>query len=345
MKHPLRFGYCLPTFAWPGGRLFRTPGLARVDARGAVEAAVRAEALGYDSLWVADHLMLGRDQAVLEGWTTLSALAGATRRAQLGLIHQAHFFRHPAVAAKMLATLDQLSGGRVIFFADAGTQPAEHRHYGLPYPAAVEERMAEFLEGLELMLQLWQSSVTAPLTFQGRAYQVRGAVCQPPPLQQPHPPLWFGEDHPLTLAACAQLGQGWNSAPVSVTAMAQRLDALRAACVNAGRDFDELEISFETQVLIAPTRAAVREKLRALLALAPDATPDAEVAAFANGDLDEYPASLTEPWLVGTPAEVAAQVEAYQALGVSHFLLWFMDAPEESGMRLFAREVANPLRE
>src|SRR5437870_8265779 len=128
--HPVRFGYCVPIFAWPGGNLFRTPSLPALDPRGALTSAQAAEALGYDSIWVADHLMLGKDEAILEGWTTLAAIAGGTQRAQLGIIHQGHFFRHPAVAAKMIATLDQLSGGRFIYFADTGTRASEHQAYG-----------------------------------------------------------------------------------------------------------------------------------------------------------------------------------------------------------------------
>ena len=91
----------------------------------------RAEELGYDSLWVADHLMLGKDEAILEGWTVLSALAGATTRAKLGMIHMAHYFRHPSLTAKMAATLDQISGGRLIHFLDCGYQRREYVDYGL----------------------------------------------------------------------------------------------------------------------------------------------------------------------------------------------------------------------
>ena len=341
MKPP-RFGYCVPIFAWPGGRLFRTPNFPQLDARAALATAVRAEALGYHSLWVADHLMLGRDQAILEGWTTLAAIAGATTRAQLGIIHQAHFFRHPAVAAKMMATLDQLSGGRFIYFADTGTRASEHHAYGLNYPAAMEDRMPDFLEGLDLTLRLWQTSAANPLTYSGRYYHVEDAVCTPPPVTQPHPPIWFGEAHPLTLDACARLGQGWNSVPVGLAELERRLAALRAACQQVGRDFDTLEISYETQILIAPSRDGVRAQLKAMLALTPlpgdDTPPDEALLAFVSGATDEYPPSLTDAWLVGTPDEVRAQVEAYRTLGVSHFMLWFMDAPEEEGVRLFARE-------
>lgn len=347
MGHPLRFGYCLPIFAAPGAGLFRTPSLPKLDVQAVLATAELAERLGYDSLWVADHLMLGREQAILEGWTTLAALAGRTRRAQLGIIHQAHYFRHPAVAAKMMATLDQLAGGRFICFADTGTRAGEHHAYGLPYPATMEERMPAFLEGLDLTLRLWQSSEGGPLTYSGQYYQVREAVCAPPPVTQPHPPLWFGEAHPLTLDVCARLGQGWNSAPVGLAEMARRLKALRAACAGVGRAFSEIEISYETQIMIAPSREAVRAQLGAILALTPagSAAPDAALRAFVAGETDAYPAALSEAGLVGTPEEVSAQIRTYCKLGVSHFLLWFMDAPGSDGLRLFAEAVAPRLRD
>jgi alkanesulfonate monooxygenase SsuD/methylene tetrahydromethanopterin reductase-like flavin-dependent oxidoreductase (luciferase family) len=341
--HPIRFGYCVPIFAWPGGSLFRTPSLPALDPQAALQTAILAEQLGYDSIWVADHLMLGRDDAILEGWTTLAAIAGATRRAQLGIIHQAHFFRHPAVAAKMIATLDQLSGGRFIFFADTGTRASEHHAYGLHYPDVMEERMPDFLEGLELILKLWQTSPAAPLTYDGRFYHVKDAVCQPPPVTQPHPPIWFGEAHALTLDACARLGQGWNSTPCGLAELGRRLAALKSACEMAGRNFDELEISYETQILIAPDRDGVRQALKKMLALTPAGTatpPDADFQAFMSGASDEYPKYLTDAWLIGTPAEVNAQLQAYLDIGVTHFMLWFMDAPAADGMQLFAEQVA-----
>ncbi len=342
MTRPIQFGYCVPIFGWPGGGLFRTPSVTRLDARAALDGALLAEALGYDSIWVADHLMLGQEQAILEGWTTLAAIAGATKSAKLGIIHQAHFFRHPALAAKMMATLDQLSGGRFIYFADTGTRGAEHHAYGLPWPLAMEDRMPDFLEGLALTLKLWQTTEAQPLTFAGRYYHVTEAVCQPAPVQQPHPPIWFGEAHPLTFDACARLGQGWNSTPVSLAEMTRRLAGLKAACDAVGRPFDELEISHETQILIATDAAGVRAQVRAMLALTPAGAPtptDADFLAFVSGDSDAYPKYLTDAWLIGTPDEIGPQLRAYMALGVSHFMLWFMDAPGTEGMRLFSEQV------
>ena len=347
MTHPIQFGYCVPIFAWPGGNLFRTPSFPELNVKTVLETAKLADSLGYDSIWVADHLMLGKDQAIVEGWTTLSAIAGMTSHSKLGIIHQGHFFRYPSVAAKMIATLDQISGGRFIYFADTGTRIGEHQAYGLNYPENVEERMADFLEGLELALKLWQTSEANPLTFDGKYYHIKNAVCTPAPVTQPHPPIWFGEAHPITFDAVARWGQGWNSVPVGLTTMKQRLDLLKAACEKVNRAFDELEISYEVQILIAPTRAAVREKLKAILALTPSGgeTPqDADFRAFVSGESDEYPRYLTETGLVGTPDEVKSQLQNYIALGVSHFMLWFMDAPDSAGMKLFMEQVAPALK-
>jgi alkanesulfonate monooxygenase SsuD/methylene tetrahydromethanopterin reductase-like flavin-dependent oxidoreductase (luciferase family) len=347
MSHPVQFGYCVPIFAQPGGSLFRTPNLAVLDSRKALQTAQSADALGFDSIWVADHLMLGNDQAILDGWTTLAAIAASTTRAKLGLIHQAHFFRHPALVAKMIATLDQISGGRFIYFADCGTRAHEHHAYGLNYPNNTEDRMLDFLEGLDLTLKLWQTSEDSPLTYEGRYYNVRRAVCRPPPVTQPHPPIWFGETHPMTLDACARIGQGWNSVPVGLEEMRRRLASLRAACQRAGRTFDELEISYETQILIAPSRAAVRDRLRRMLALTPagaETPQEADFLDFVSGDTDIYPRYLTDAWLVGTPDEILRQLHAYIEIGATHFLLWFMDAPETDGMRLFIEQVAPAIK-
>src|SRR3954447_18912859 len=122
----MRFGFALPIFANPGVPDFRTPNWEALNWND-VEAGIReAEGLGYDSTWVADHMFLGRDGAILEGWTTISALAGLTSRTRLGTIHPGNEFRHPPLVAKMAATLDVIARGRLEFFVDPGWREREH---------------------------------------------------------------------------------------------------------------------------------------------------------------------------------------------------------------------------
>lgn len=338
----IKFGYCLPIFAAPGAGLFRTPAYAHLDPQATLALGVLADSLGYDSLWVADHLMLGQDDAILEGWTTLSALAGATRSAKLGIIHQANLLRNPAIAAKAAATLDQLSGGRLIHFPDFGNNRREHLAYGAPWPDDTDARIAQFLEALELTVALWTAA--APLDHDGPHYRTAGAVCRPQPAQRPHPPIWLGEAHPTMLDATARLAQGWNTTPVSLDELGQRLDALRSACARNGRPFDDIEKTLEIQILIAPDRDALRDRLRLIVALTPDTAPDPDLAAFISGDADDLPQTIQETWLAGTPDQIAARIDAYVAAGISHFMLWFVDAPGDAGLRLFASEVMERYR-
>ncbi len=339
----VKFGFCLPIFASPSARMFRTPGFETVDPAAAMRLGKLADDLGYDSLWVADHLMLGRDQAIMEGWTTLAALAGMTQRARLGIIHYNNALRHPALTAKMVATLDHISAGRMIHFVDYGNRPYEYLAYGLHTDNTREERIAEMCEGLDVTLALWTSD--QPVSHYGRYYVTREAICAPAPVQRPHPPIWIGEAHPDILAATAKYAQGWNTTPVSLAELDVRLTALRAACSQAGRNFNELELSLEIQVLIAPDHAALREKLRAILSHAPAGEePETGMAAYLNGATDQLPASMAETWIAGTPDQARARVQAYVAAGIRHFMLWFVDAPDESGMRLFADKVSDPFK-
>ncbi len=336
--HDIQFGFCVPIFAMPGGGLFRTPAYERLDARTTFDLAVTADRLGYDSLWVADHLFLGHDDAILEGWTTLAALAGATQRAKLGMIHMAHFLRHASMTAKMTATLDQLSGGRLIHFVDGGNRAEEFTAYGLPWAEPVEARIEQLVEELELTLALW--TAPGPVDYHGRFHQLHGARCMPRPVQQPHPPIWLGEPNPAMLDAVARYAQGWNSVPVPVADLRVRLQALQAACDKVGRRYDEIEKSLEVQILIAPDLDGVRARLRTMLALNPPATTDPQMTAFLSGATDTPPEALARMTLIGDAAQVTEQLQGYIDIGVSHFMLWFLDAPSAAGLRQFIDEVA-----
>ena len=365
MPFPLQIGVCVPVFASPGPRFFRTPAWTALDPPAAVDAAVDAERLGYDSIWVADHLILGHEGTILEGWTTLCVIAGRTRRVKLGMIHMAQALRPPSMGAKIGATLDALSDGRLIFFYDWGGE-AEARAYGLFYPPE-DERIERLDEGLGLIRALWRAE--EPLDFSGRYYTTQRAVCRPKPRQRPHPPVWIGEArNEAWLDMVVRHADGWNSTPASPARLTAKLEQLRAACARAGRDPASIEISLEIQVLIGPTEGEAKEVARRIAALpgaqpgmqtqrqggdqgggrggrqsgrqsGPPREPRESILDFLASN-DPRPLSAVAPdWLVGSPESVLEQMRAFMALGVTHFMLWFLDFPSLDGMSLFAERV------
>ena len=333
----VQFGFCVPVFASPGGNLFRTPNYDALDPRSAMDLSKLADKLGYHALWVADHLMLGDDHAIMEGWTTLSALAGCTERAKLGIIHQANLFRNPALAAKMASTIDCISDGRFVYFADPGSARTEHLAYGLSWIEDHPERTSAFAEALDIVLALWQSQ--EPLTRSGRHYVLSDAICRPQPVQKPHPPIWMGSTTPQMHNLCAQYAQGWNTTPVSIKGLRTRLVDLKSACDQAGRDYSKIEKSLEIQILIGNDHQQIRNTIHGMLAHTPDHQSKPDLLAYLDGTSPCPPANMQSDWLIGTPREVRNRIDAYVDEGISHFMLWFVDTPSDEGLRLFASEV------
>lgn len=352
-RAPLQLGFCVPPFAMPGARFMRTPAWTDLDPPAAIEAAAEAERLGYDSVWMADHLIHGHDGGILEGWTTLCVIAGRTQRVKLGTIHMAQALRPPSMGAKMAATLDVLSGGRLILFYDWGGE-AEARAYGLQYPAE-NERVERLEEGLELIKALWAAE--APLDFDGQYYRTAGAICLPRPLQRPRPPIWIGEARSdAWLDMVCRQADGFNSTPADPERLAEKLEQLYAACRRTGRDPKSFDLSLEIQILIAPTEGEAKALARKIADMttkphvvwsqrpAQQAQTDALLAYLHAGD-DRRPLSALVPnWLAGSPESIVEQMQVYAGLGVSHFMLWFQDFPSLDGMRLFAERVAPRLR-
>ena len=340
----VKMGYCVPAFAMPGLDLFRVPNVARIEDVDVLANAREAERLGFDSLWVCDHLMLGRDKAVLEGWTTLAMIAGATQRAQLGLIHQANLFRLPQIAAKMMATLDRLSGGRFIHFFEAGMGRAEQVAYGLDWDDDHAARVERLEEAIELIRSLY--SAPGPIDFAGKFYRFKQAELAPKP-RQAHVPVWFGEAFEPVIELTARIADGWNTTPVTLAELDRRLGLLDAALSRAGRSRAELEISFETQILVAPDIATLRRKVTAMLDCANEASaapPKSEVLDFVAGRIDHLPDEMTGPWIFGTAEAARRRIADLRARGVDHLMLWFMDAPDTDGMAYFMEEVAPGFR-
>lgn len=342
MVVPIEFGFCVPIFANPGMAFFRTPCYERLDWQTTRAAVLECEALGYDSLFVADHVFLGRDGAIYEGWTLLSVLAGMTQRIKLAPIHLCDSFRNPALTAKMIATLDVASDGRFLLFYDYGWRRAEFDAYDFAFEASDDERAAKMIEGLQIIKGMLTES---KFSFSGLHYTVRDAVCEPKCVQRPMPPIWMGEaNNAVMVRAIATHADMFNSMPTSVAGYKQKLGAIEAACRQVSRDFNAIGRSLETQILIAESDTEIDACLQRIETLRPAAASDQDILAqlkATNPALEQYRsrADFEQEFLIGTPAHIVRRLAEYTDLGVTHFMLWFMDFPGLDGVRLFAREV------
>ncbi|MAZ41036.1 hypothetical protein CL654_02875 [bacterium] len=339
MKKTTKFGFCAPIFAHPGVLFFRTPGYRKLDWKTLKESAQKAEKLGYDSLFIADHLFLGHEGEIWESVSTMSALAALTKKIEIVPIHLCDSFRHPSVLAKTLATLSHISNGRVTLFYDYGWRKEEFDQYGLDFMTD-EKRIEKMGEGLEVIKGL---TTQDRFSFSGEYYSVSDAVCTPKPVKDI--PIWLGEaNQPKMVEQIVKYADVFNSTPCTLDAFEKKLETVKAECKKQGRDFEDLEISYETQVLIRETDEELKEAIRELKSLEKDNTSfdedkleevKKENPGLSDGSLE----SLKKEFFIGTPEEVKEKVQAFKEKGVSHFMLWFMDYPDAKSMEIFANDV------
>lgn len=198
----------------------------------------------FESVWNFDHFepILGkpRNGPCLEGWTTLSALAQATSRVRVGCMVTGVPYRHPSVLANMAATVDVISGGRLELGLGAGWNTDEAEALGIELPPLRQrfDRFDEALEVIDLLLTRETSD------YEGRHFTLRGAHCEPKPLQSPRPPIWIGGDGPRrTLRAVARHADYWNTPFASPESLARSVEILHGHCEDVGRDPAEITIT------------------------------------------------------------------------------------------------------
>jgi F420-dependent oxidoreductase-like protein len=232
----MKIGLQLPSFCTEDGS-------AAIGSR-LREIADVAESCGFSSLWVMDHyfqipLVGPVEQEMLEGYSTLSYLAGLTSQIKLGTLVTGVTYRHPGVLVKTVTTLDVLSGGRAYLGIGAAWFDREHHGLGIPYPP-MGERFERLEETLEIVKQMW-SDENGP--YSGRHYQLEETLCAPQPLSAPHPPILIGGGgERKTLRLVAQYGDACNLfALIGVPEVARKLEVLKRHCDDVGRDYAEIE--------------------------------------------------------------------------------------------------------
>jgi F420-dependent oxidoreductase-like protein len=198
--------------------------------------------------WAFDHFIpLGPDPtgSQLEGWTLLGALAARTQRVRVGLMVTGNTYRHPAVLAKIGATVDVISHGRLDFGIGAGWNELESNMYGIPLYAP-GERIRRLDEACEVIKRLWTETVA---NFDGRYYQLKDARCEPKPVQKPYPPFVIGgSGEQLTLRVVAKHANIWNFVGGSVDTFRHKIEVLEGHCAAVGRDPSTIERSIQERV-------------------------------------------------------------------------------------------------
>ena len=298
-------------------------GLPQTFAGGPVEVAKlraflqRAEDLGFESAWVVEQVL--GSLASLEPVELLAYASACTSRLRLGTAVLLTALRSPVHLAKSLATLDHLSSGRLIVGVGLGGNPKIYPAFGF----GPERRVARFVEGLEVMRRLW----TEPgVTFAGQFFRLDGATMMPKPLQQPHPPLWFGAHHPDALRRAVVLAAGFMGAGSASTAtFAEEAVLLRRLCGESSRDPATLDVGKRVYMAIDRDRDRAGRRL-----------------AQWFGAFYGRPALAAEVSVWGSSDEVAEGLRAVVAAG-ARLLMLNPVFDELEHLEAFAAEIATRL--
>jgi F420-dependent oxidoreductase-like protein len=296
------------------------------------DLATYADGGAWDSLWVYDHfhtVPVPTDEATHEAWSLMSAYAATTTRIKLGQMCTAMSYRNPAYLAKVAATVDIISGGRVQMGIGGGWYEHEWRAYGYGFPSA-GVRLARLDEGVQIMRDAWRDG---RVSFDGKHYQVNDAIVAPKPLQEGGIPLWIaGGGEKVTLKIAAKYAQYTNftSEPEG---FAHKSKVLEEHCANVGTDYGAIVRSSNFNAIVGSSEAEVAERVERVRARQiGKADPEAVEAMLANAT---SPDSAS-----GTPEQIVERLTRMRDLGCEYAILYFPEAAyDRSGIELFEREV------
>lgn len=329
----MRFGLFIPQ-----GWRFDLTGIAPADQWGVMRDLVQHADAGtaWESVWVYDHFHTTPEpsaEATHEAWTLMAAFAAASSRVRLGQMCTCMAYRNPAYLAKVAATIDVVSGGRVEMGIGAGWYEHEWRAYGYGFPRA-GERIAMLDEGVQIMKQAWE---TGEATLDGKHYQVDGARVYPQPLQEGGIPLWVaggGERKTLRIAARSARYTNFDGTPEG---FAHKSAVLEQHCRELGTDFGAITRSANYNVVIGRTQAEVDARL--------DRHAEHYRAALSPEKAAESDRSFRSGPLVGTPEQIVERLRELEGLGMTYAITYFAEAAyDRSGIELFESEVVPALQ-
>jgi F420-dependent oxidoreductase-like protein len=265
----MKIGLQIPNFTYPEGPKELGSKLA--------EIARTADTVGFSSIWVMDHFFQigSRDRSMglgpaedemLEGYTTLSYLAGFTKKVTLGTMVTGVIYRYPGILVKAVTTLDVLSGGRAYLGLGAAWNEREARGLGVPFPST-KERLERLEETLEIAKQMWSDNNGV---YAGKYFQLAETLCSPQPLSKPHPPILIGgSGEKKTLRLVAKYADACNLfARMGIETVGAKLDILKQHCEKVGRDYSEIEKTTLSTVHLAPDKMNAKDVVEECCALA-----------------------------------------------------------------------------
>lgn len=280
-----------------------------------------AERLGFRSAWLMDHLypiLVPPEEAMLEAWTTLAGLAAATSTIRIGVLVSANTFRHPALLARMAATLDHASAGRLEVGLGAAWCEPEHVEQGIPFPS-LATRLEMLDEACDVLRGLWTEGRFA---YEGRHYRLHDAACAPKPLQAPLPLLLGGQGERRALAIVARHAQRWNLS-ASVDVLRAKRAVLERHCAALGRDPREIAVTVRNDFCLTDDPAEATRRI-------------ARFARFAGLASEEARARL---W-VGSRDDIVASLRAFAAAGCEECILG-LEPPYGTALRDVLSRVAD----
>ena len=301
------------------------PDNMEADFENVKEMTILSEKLGFDSVWVFDHLNMAGTfdfgdftESNLECWTTLTALAMVTEKLRLGTLVMGNPYRLPSVLAKMASTLDVISGGRLDYGIGVGWHEPEFIQYGIPF-RTFKERFEMFEEGVEIAKRLWTQKESS---FSGKHYTIENARLEPKPIQKPHPPIWVGGmGKRFTLRFIAEHADAWNcSQGFTKTVLKESMDILKGHCKDIGRDFSSIIKSKFIYVVISEDEDEVNSII------------EKQRGRFSEEEFRDY-------HLVGTPEDCTEGIKTYRDIGIEYMMVTFLDTPSSAGMEMFAEKV------
>ena len=292
----------------------------------AAEAARGFEAMGYDSLWVCDHLYGPQSPQlpILEAWSMISAVAAITERVEIGTLVTPVGMRNPAHLGKVIATIDNIAGGRVIAGLGGGWMPREFTDFGMPF-LGTGERLKQLAETVALLKRMWGDETE--VSYDGEYVHADNVVCQPKPPRRV-PILIGGAGEQVTLKIVAREADIWNNLAGQQAALGHKLDVLKRHCNDAGRDPSSITASQQCLVTVAPNAASA----------GPMADRAQKIFGGHMGD-PKGPLAIT-----GTPERCAEQIQKHIDLGCTMFIMEFFGRDTLEPAQLFAEEVLPEFR-